>query len=386
MVKDNRKFFGKVAILQRVLTDYRVPFFDLLAKSCIGGVSVFAGNPLADEGINIGADIRVADFNFAKNRYFGFGKFKFCWQQRIVSWLYQFQPDVLIVEANPRLISNLLAIYLMKKWNRPIIGWGLGLLDWTGNKLVLSSRKKALNMYYRCFDQLISYSSKGVSDYQKLGIDKRKIFVAHNAVSNEFSNNLIAKIERNPKIVLEWKKKHLLSESSVILFVGRLIPQKRVGDLIIACSRIKADCELIIVGDGVEFDSLKRLASKVFPKTIFLGHKIGEELAICFTAADIFVLPGSGGLAVQEAMIYGKPVIVTSGDGTQVDLVREGKNGFHVEPGDINSLINAIETGIENRELLNKMGLESRRIVTEEYNMNNMVQTFIKVLNVAVKN
>ena len=386
MVKDNHKFFGKVAILQRVLTDYRVPFFDQLAESCIGGISVFAGNPLAYEGINISSDVRVADLHFAKNRYFGFGKFKFCWQQGIVSWLCKFKPEVLIVEANPRLISNLLAIYLMKKWNRPVIGWGLGLLDWTGNKLVLSARRKALNMYYRCFDQLISYSSKGVSDYKKLGIDKEKIFVAHNAVSNKSSNNLKSKIEQNPKIVLEWKRRYHLSEKPIVLFVGRLIPQKRVGDLIIACSRIKTNCELIIVGDGVELDSLKILARKIFPKAIFLGQKSGEELAICFTVADIFVLPGSGGLAVQEAMIYGKPVIVASGDGTQVDLVRDGKNGFHVEPGNINSLINAIETGTENRDLLNKMGIESRRIVTEEYNMNNMVQTFIKVLNVAAKN
>ena len=41
-----------------------------------------------------------------------------------------------------------------------------------------------------------------------------------------------------------------------------------------------------------------------------------------FAGADLFVLPGTGGLAVQEAMSYALPVIVAKGDGTQEDLVR----------------------------------------------------------------
>ncbi len=53
MMSDPKKttFPGRVAVQQRVLPEYRVPFFDLLAESCEGGLKVFAGLPRAKEGI-----------------------------------------------------------------------------------------------------------------------------------------------------------------------------------------------------------------------------------------------------------------------------------------------------------------------------------------------
>ncbi len=54
----------------------------------------------------------------------------------------------------------------------------------------------------------------------------------------------------------------------------------------------------------------------------FRAPNMGRNLDSYFSSADLFVLPGTGGLAVQEAMSHGLPVIMGQGDGTNDDLVR----------------------------------------------------------------
>ena len=56
------------------------------------------------------------------------------------------------------------------------------------------------------------------------------------------------------------------------------------------------------------------------------GAKYGDELLPFFRNADVFLMPGTGGLGVNEAMAYGLPIISTEGDETVVDLI-EG-NGY----------------------------------------------------------
>src|SRR5258707_15267972 len=72
---------------------------------------------------------------------------------------------------------------------------------------------------------------------------------------------------------------------------------------------------LVVVGDGPEMGALRALAQSIYPSTEFAGARQGQELAAYFRAADVFVLPGTGGVAVQGAMSHGLPGIVAEGDG-----------------------------------------------------------------------
>jgi len=114
-----------------------------------------------------------------------------------------------------------------------------------------------------------------------------------------------------------------------------------------------------------------------------VGARHGDELAPYFRAADLFVLPGTGGLAVQEAMSYGLPVIVAQGDGTQDDLVRAG-NGWQVPPDEDAALAAALREALSDAARLRAMGAESYRIVAQEINLERMVEVFVEALN-AVK-
>ncbi|MEK6587597.1 MAG: hypothetical protein AABY97_01990, partial [Chloroflexota bacterium] len=53
-------FAGRLAVQQRVLPAYRVPFFDQLARHCEGGLSLFAGEPRAREAILPATRLEVA--------------------------------------------------------------------------------------------------------------------------------------------------------------------------------------------------------------------------------------------------------------------------------------------------------------------------------------
>ncbi|HEX6033874.1 MAG TPA: glycosyltransferase family 4 protein, partial [Anaerolineales bacterium] len=150
--------------------------------------------------------------------------------------------------------------------------------------------------------------------------------------------------------------------------------------LLRACAEMASSPRLIIAGDGPEREVLESLAKELYPEAEFVGARHGAELAPYFRESDLFVLPGTGGLAVQEAMSYGLPVIVAQGDGTQDDLVR-AENGWQVPPDDFDALLSTMKNALSDVARLRRMGQESYRIVKEEINIEKMVEVFVTALN-----
>ena len=217
------------------------------------------------------------------------------------------------------------------------------------------------------FDGLIAYSQRGADEYAAYGISREKIFVAHNAVSVA----PMASPDRRPSRV----------DRASILFVGRLQARKRIDSLLRACAAMTSpQPQIVIVGDGPERGNLEQIAQQVYPSAQFIGAKYGDELKPYFSEADLFVLPGTGGLAVQEAMSHGLPVIVAKGDGTQDDLVRP-ENGWQIPSRDDGALVSTLREALSDVNRLRKMGAESYRIVSQEINLERMVEAFVEALN-----
>jgi glycosyltransferase involved in cell wall biosynthesis len=358
-------FSGKLAIQQRVLTPYRAAFFDVLAQACDNGLSVFAGLPRPEESIATIRALQVAHLTFAQNLHLLRGPFYVCFQRDLVPWLADQDPDTLIVEANPRYLSTPSALRWMKSRGRPVLGWGLGAPPPTGT--LSSLRKSRRYSFLRQFDGLITYSRRGADEYAALGFPAERIFVAPNAASSRPTSPLPL---RPPTF----------NGNPCVLFVGRLQARKRIDSLLQACAALGKDIQprLVIVGDGPERFALEALAKTIYPSAEFPGAKHGTELEPFFSAADLFVLPGTGGLAVQEAMSYGLPVIMGQGDGTNDDLVRP-TNGWQVlEP---EALAGVLQEALSDVSRLRAMGAESYRIVSDEINLEKMVGVFVDVLN-----
>ena len=360
-------FHGKLALQQRVLTAYRAPFFEALAQACDGGLSVCAGLPRLEESIAVTDHLRFAKFTSVKNIHLFKGPLYLCYQSDLLAWLEVCSPDALIVEANPRYLSTPAAIHWMQKHGKPVLGWGLGAPPLSGPLAGL--RKVRRLSFLHSFDALLTYSWRGAEEYATLGFPTDKIFVAPNAAA---ARPLKPAPSRPAEIIGKLN----------VLFVGRLQTRKRLDLLLQACASLPAAIQprLIIIGDGPERNALEALAKTIYPSAEFPGAKHGAELAAYFSGADLFVLPGTGGLAVQEAMSYGLPVIMAQGDGTNDELVRP-ENGWQIPPDDLVVLTGTLREALSDVTRLRKMGAESYRIVAEEINLEKMVGIFVQALN-----
>lgn len=357
-----------LAIQQRVLPSYRIPFFDALVAECLHGLHLIAGQPRPEESINSQVMPIKASFTRTKNIHLLRGRWYLCWQKGLIAWLERIRPEVLIMEANPRYLSSYGAIRWMKSQRKTVIGWGLGSPAGAGGWSWFRSSWR--QKFIRQFDGLITYSHKGAEEYARLGFPRERIFTAPNAA-----------VPR-PQQAAPNRPDQFIADRAVVLFVGRLQARKRVDELIRACSALPEELQPIlrIVGDGPIRHELEALAKEVYPRASFFGAMHGGELDRQFARADLFVLPGTGGLAVQQAMSFGLPVIVGQADGTQADLVRP-ENGWSLLAGSSESLAQSLQQALSDVSRLRKMGLESYRIVKDEINLETMVQAFVRAVN-----
>jgi glycosyltransferase involved in cell wall biosynthesis len=119
------------------------------------------------------------------------------------------------------------------------------------------------------------------------------------------------------------------------------------------------------VGNGKLETQLKR-NSEQDENITFLPFQNQKRMPIVYRLADVFVLPSQGpgetwGLAVNEAMACGRPVLVSDRAGCAVDLVTDGVNGYIFKSNDMKDLIDKLRFLIKSD--LNKMGQKSRQMI-----------------------
>jgi glycosyltransferase involved in cell wall biosynthesis len=270
-----------------------------------------------------------------------------------------------VLEANPRYLGNLTARRWMGAAGRPVIGWGLGAAPASG------LRAWFRRSYLEGFDAMIAYSTLGAAQYRALGLPDESVFVAPNAAS------------RRPSAMP--KRSSMRDRTPRLLFVGRLQERKRLDLLLEACRALEPQPELRIAGEGPDRQRLETIANRILPGTVFLGDLRGEALQAEFELADLFVLPGTGGLALQQALAFGLPVIAAEGDGSQQDMVTS-ENGWLVRPGDLAHLRVTLEQALALGEArLRTMGAASFRLAQTRFNLEAMVEAFVTALRASTR-
>ncbi len=197
------------------------------------------------------------------------------------------------------------------------------------------------------------------------GIDERLIFKAPNAVDNV----LFAAHAENARFHAVEIRERLNLPQRFILFAGRLVREKGVFDLLEAYARLESDLRstvsLVFAGEGKSRQELEQRALRINLGTVrFNGFLQREDLVALYALAEAVVLPthsDTWGLAVNEAMACGLPVIVTAVAGCSADLVEDGQNGYVVAAGDDEQLRRAITSLLRDPGLRLKMGANSLR-------------------------
>ena len=173
------------------------------------------------------------------------------------------------------------------------------------------------------------------------------------------------------------------AETFVFVFVGRLVRDKGVFDLVKAfnnLSGIKSDFELWLVGPDEEAHSPKLIALTSVPgmPIRYLGATSTPE--IFMSAADVLVLPSyreGFGSVIIEAAACGIPSIAYAVDGV-VDAVSDGTTGLLVKAGDIDALASAMETLANDSELLHSLGARARERAVRTFSSDEITDAWIQ--------
>lgn len=184
-------------------------------------------------------------------------------------------------------------------------------------------------------------------------------------------------------------KDYFQNQKLTFLFVGRLVPYKGAHIVINAFAEskyLRENHRLIIVGDGPDEDFLHSLVETHNLNQIvnMVGWKNQVEVAEYMCQADVFVFPTIrevGGNVIIEAMASGLPVIAPDYGGPR-ELINE-KLGFKIQLSDkktfLNSHIEAMETLARNHELRQKMSIEARKYVLENYSWNSKADKLMEI-------
>jgi len=194
-------------------------------------------------------------------------------------------------------------------------------------------------------------------------IKGHSVFVAPNAVDNDLFSTGAAMARQNAAA----RRRELGLPNRYFLFVGRLVREKGVFDLLAAYARLserlRREVGLVFVGDGASRQRLEGEAASVRPGVVeFAGFAHREELATYYGLAEALVLPtytDTWGLVVNEAMACGLPLILSRVAGCAADLVKENWNGLLIPPADVASLASAMESLASQQDLCATMGARS---------------------------
>jgi glycosyltransferase involved in cell wall biosynthesis len=228
-------------------------------------------------------------------------------------------------------------------------------------------------IYLRKVDAHVYYIEEARDTIGSYGVPQEKIFITYNSPDTD------QHLKCYHELLAQSPGKARLQQS--LIHVGRLVSWKKVDLLISAFKILQSkypNLELTIVGDGPELENLKKMAfgnSNIkFTGAIYDTKTLGQYLY----DASIYVLAGMGGLSINEAMCYAKPILCSRADGTEKAMVREGINGYFFNNTEVDHLVERLDFMLADEVKLNKMGQESLRIIEEEINLHTVAARYMQ--------
>ena len=296
------------------------------------------------------------------------------------------KPNVILFKTYTT-FSDFLILFLGKITSRKFIFRGEATLRGNEGKTFKSKLKEKFLRWWLSKCNIVMYSCTGNKEYWKYyGVDESKMLPIPCAVDNIFFQNEFQKYKN--------KKDNIKSELGidkddfVILFSARFTTRKRPLDLLNAVKKIdNKNITILFVGDGLERENMENFVNKNNLKAIFTGFMNQTQIGKYYSIADLDIVISDydpSPKAMNEAMNFELPIIVTDIVGTAYDLVKDGENGYIIKVGDIDTLAQKIDYLNKNRTIAKKMGEKSLEIVNEwtfekdAYYINEAIERLMK--------
>ncbi len=309
------------------------------------------------------------------------GPFSLRWQAGVIEKTKNWQPDIVITQGIPSILSNWLAMDWAQKHGAKTVTWHCGWELQAGKRYVLPIKQLIARKYLSLVDHILAYSTKGAYYLSELQCGRtNNITVCYNGLEID---PMLEKESEYRARGQELRHQQLAAGKKIFLYVGGMLTEKKVSLLIKAFHSLSEheNAILWLVGDGPDMQKVKDLAETLKVKDVKFWGRVIEDVDVFFAASDFFVLPGLGGLALNQALFWGLPCVVSEADGTEDDLVFENKTGFHFTPDDDDSLKKALQKCLAlSDEQRTGFGIVGRNLVLDRSNVNEMVKTFLSTI------
>ncbi len=360
----------KLAIICTHPIQYYAPVFRALAESGEIDLRVFytwsqaASDGVFDPGFGteVKWDIPLLEgyaYHFVRNiaKYPGPHHFRGLNTPTLTQEIDAWHPDaVLVYTWNSR--SHLQALRFFKGRLPVLFRGDSTLLDQRPWWRVLL-RRIFLTWVYSHVDIAIAVGSNNRDYFTWCGLPVQRITLAPHSVDTVRFAADSAEYER---LAARWRHElGIRPEAIVILFAGKLQPKKNPALLLDAFGTLNNGAHLVFVGNGELEGKLKAIA-RTLPNVHFMPFQNQSAMPAVYRLGDVFVLPSQGpeetwGLALNEAMASGRPVIASSKVGGARDLIRAGVDGWIFESGDRKALEGALGRAVDvGRRGLRTMG------------------------------
>ncbi len=160
------------------------------------------------------------------------------------------------------------------------------------------------------------------------------------------------------------------------MYIGRLSEEKNLPLLLAAFAKLKTNVwKLVMVGDGPLKEALlvQAKALNINDKIEWESSKPWYEIPSMLHKGDVLMLTSlseAWGLVINEAMVCGKPVIISDKCGCVADLVPNGEEGIVFESDSVESLSTAMEQFMGNPAMVYTMGRAARQRIAQ-YTLDN---------------
>lgn len=361
-----------VLIVQETVKHYRAPFFEALHDRLLPQgvkIRVAYGRPRQDHQKmrdlvplreDIGVVVRTTWLLREKLLYMAIGrevaKADLVIAEQAVKYLWNV----------PLVLGSMLGLVRLGQWGH---GWNrtksTGLAEWLKRKVVR-----------RC-DWWFAYTP-GTADFViKNGMPADRVTVTWNALDGTPLQEAIHGTTEGDLAALRAEY-GIPADAKVGIYAGGLYGMKRLPMLLDAAALVKArvpDFHLLILGDGPEGDAVRaRAAEADWIHT--LGPTFGDRKAHCLRLADVFLCPGTMGLAVLDAFAGAIPILTTDivGHGPEEEYLEHGVNGLRTVP-DTDVFGRAVADLLNDPARLGAMQAAAAK-AAGEYTMERMVRAF----------
>lgn len=351
-----------VWFLQTCFPDYRTPVFTRLVERLGERFHLLSGTSYFTPDIKTNPDY-MEWHSLVENRFFF--KRKFLWQRGAIAAMLE--PEVAVLELNPRVFSNWIILAARALWGAPTLLWGHA---WGRDDA--GSVRNVLRLYMmRLASGTITYTRSQRKEVESV-FPRFRLFAA--------TNSLI----RAADCVGESAR---IEEMDTIIYVGRLNGPKKPSLLIegFRRARLPQSVVLKLVGEG---DARAALESQIADHNLqsrvqLLGHVHNHEiLKSLYKRSVCAVSAGYVGLGAIQAFSFGVPLVLADNEphAPEVEACRAGENTVYFTANDADSLAVVLEKMWQERSGWLARRAELAKWTAENYSVEAMVEGFVEAI------